>query len=121
MRQSRKALAMANVLRATAERSRDDKAWNLWPVAYFDVPKALPIGQLCERQAQEPIQARKGLHFELVPITGDTTAEGSQLKMLHQLRKHQLALVHRSRRVSMSLSSLVVEFSWFFMRVGVVC
>jgi len=63
--------------------------------AYFDVPKALPIGQLCEHHAQELIQAPEGLHLELSPIAGDATAEGGQRKMLHQLRKHQLASVHR--------------------------
>src|SRR6266403_5062992 len=63
--------------------------------AYFDVPKALPVGQLCERHAQELIQARERLHFERAPIAGDATAEGGQRKMLHQLRKHQLASVHR--------------------------
>ena len=63
--------------------------------AYFDVPKALSIGQLCEGHAQELIQAGEGLHFELAPIADDATAEGRQRKMLHQLRKHQLASVHR--------------------------
>src|SRR6516225_8348265 len=67
----------------------------LCPQAYFDVPQALSISQLSERHAQELIQARKGFHLELTPITGDTTTEGGQRKMLHQLCKHQLASVHR--------------------------
>ena len=56
--------------------------------AYFDVPKALPKGQLREGHAQKLIQAREGLHFELAPIAGDATAEGAQRKMLHQLREY---------------------------------
>jgi hypothetical protein len=63
--------------------------------AYFDVPKTLPVGQLCERHAQELIQAREGLHFELAPIADNAAAESSQRKMAHQLRKHQPASVHR--------------------------
>ena len=62
---------------------------------YFDVSKTLPKGQLRERHAQELIQARERLHFERAPIAGDATAEGGQRKMLHQLREHQLASVHR--------------------------
>jgi hypothetical protein len=83
--------------------------------AYFDVSKALPKGQLSERHAQELIQAREGLHFERAPIAGDATAEGGQRKMLHQLRKHQLASVHRSphgvmlRRVAESASAVQIE------------
>ena len=45
--------------------------------------------------SQELIQAREGLHFERAPIAGDAAAKGSQRKMLHQPRKHQLASVHR--------------------------
>jgi hypothetical protein len=71
------------------------KLGTLCTQAYFDVPQAFPIAQLCEGHAQELIQAGEGLHFELAPIAGDATAEGSQRQMLHQLRKHQLALVHR--------------------------
>src|SRR5438445_2297562 len=63
--------------------------------AYFDVSKALPKSQLCKRHAQELIQAREGLDFERASIAGDATAEGGQRKVLHQLRKHQLASVHR--------------------------
>ncbi len=63
--------------------------------AYFDVSKALSKGQLSERHAHELIQAREGLHFERAPIARDATAEGGQRKMMHQLRKHQLASVHR--------------------------
>src|SRR5208337_3144986 len=62
---------------------------------YFDVSKALPKGQLSERHAQELIQAREGLHLERPSIAGDATTEGGQRKMLHQLRKHQLASVHQ--------------------------
>src|SRR5467141_2260557 len=51
--------------------------------AYFDVSKALPKGQLCERHAKELIQTREGFHFERAPIAGDATAEGGQRKMLH--------------------------------------
>src|ERR1019366_1447178 len=64
--------------------------------AYFDVPKALPIGQLREGHAQELVQAGKRLHFKLTLIACDATAKIGQRKMLHELRENQLALVHRS-------------------------
>src|SRR6267142_332284 len=43
-----------------------------------EIHYALPVGQLCERHAQELIQAREGLHFELPPIADNAAAEGSQ-------------------------------------------
>jgi len=83
--------------------------------AYFDVTEALPISQLGERHAQELIKAREGLHFERAPVASDATAEGGQRKMLHQLRKHQLASVHRCphgvmlRRVAESAFTVQIE------------
>src|ERR1035437_3425229 len=64
--------------------------------AYLDVPKALPIRQLRERHAQELVQAGKRLHFKLTLIACDAMAKSGQPKMLHELREHQLALVHPS-------------------------
>ena len=61
----------------------------------FNVSKTFPKRQLSECQRQELIETREGLHFERAPIAGDATAEGGQRKMLHQLREHQLASVHR--------------------------
>jgi hypothetical protein len=52
MRQSRTALALASVWRATTERiPRWIEFGALGAQAYFDVPKALPIGQLREGHA----------------------------------------------------------------------
>src|SRR5229473_891729 len=64
--------------------------------ANLDVPKALSVGQLREGHAQELVQAGKRLHFKLTVITCHATAKSGQRKMLHELREHQLALVHRS-------------------------
>src|SRR6266851_5432380 len=64
--------------------------------AYLDVPKALPVRQLCEGHAQELVQAGKRLHFKLPVIACDATAKSGQRKMLHELCEHQLALVHRA-------------------------
>jgi hypothetical protein len=64
--------------------------------AHLDVPKALPVGQLRECHAQELVQAGERLYFEFTQIAYDATAKSGQWKMLHPLRKYQLALVHRS-------------------------
>src|ERR1035437_9503836 len=64
--------------------------------ASFDVPKALPIGQLRERHTQELIQARESLDLVFALIASHAATECRQRKVFHQLRKHQLALVHRS-------------------------
>jgi len=62
----------------------------------FDVTQAFSIGQLRERHSQELIQARERLDLAFALIPGHTTAKRGQWKMLHQLREHPLALVHRS-------------------------
>src|SRR5258708_31201514 len=49
-----------------------------------------------EGHGQELVQGGKRLHFKLTVITCDATAKRGQRKMLHELREHQLALVHRS-------------------------
>ncbi len=64
--------------------------------AYLDVPQALPIGQLCEGHALKLVQAGKRPHSKLAIPERDATAKRGQWKMLHELREHQLAMVHRS-------------------------
>ena len=62
----------------------------------FDVAQALAKSQLRERHAQKLIQAGERLHLALALIATDASAKRRQRKMLHQLREHQLALIHRS-------------------------
>ena len=104
--------------RITSHRRTDPEMIELGTLraqAYFNVPKTLPKGQLSEGHAQELIQTREGLHFERAPIAGDAMAKGGQRKMLHQLRKHQLASVHRCphevmlRRVAESAFAVQIE------------
>jgi len=64
--------------------------------AGFDVAQALAKGQLCKRHAQKLVQTREQLDLAFASIPGHASAKRRQRKVLHQLREHQLALVHRS-------------------------
>ena len=63
--------------------------------ARFDVAQALAIGQLRERHAEVLIETRECFDFVLAPATRDATTKRRQWQMLHNLREHQLAYVHR--------------------------
>src|SRR5215471_20856982 len=74
--------------------SRDDRAWNFVHAGIL----RCPAGSLDKSTVRKPYKGTdpgKRLHLELTTIAGDTTTEGGQRKMLHQLCKHQLASVHR--------------------------
>jgi len=62
----------------------------------LDIAQTVPIGQLREGHAQELIQARERFHLPLALISGHASAKRGQWKVLHQLREHELALVHQS-------------------------
>jgi hypothetical protein len=62
----------------------------------LDIPQTLSIGQLREGHAQVLIQTREALDLVLPGITRHAPAERRQRKMAHQLRKNELALMHRS-------------------------
>jgi len=87
----------------------------------FDVAQTFSIGQLRKRHTQELIQAGERLDLAFALIPGHTTAKRGQRKMLHQLREHPLALVHRSsprscvsqgRRTRLRRSNRDQDHSW---------
>jgi hypothetical protein len=67
----------------------------LCPQARFDVAQTLSVGQLRKRHAQVLIEAGEALDLVFGLIPGDAAPEGLQRKMVHQLRKDELACVHR--------------------------
>ena len=71
MRQSRTALALASVLRATVDANpKVIELGVLRAQTGFDVAQALAIGQLREGHAQELIQAGERLDLPLARIAG---------------------------------------------------
>jgi hypothetical protein len=61
----------------------------------FDVAQALSISQLREGHAEVLVETRKPLDLVLAGITHDTAVKRVQRQMLHHLREHELAQVHR--------------------------
>jgi len=66
--------------------------------ARFDVAQALAIGQLGKGHAEILLEAGKALELVLSTTASDATAKRRQRHMLRDLRKHQLASVHRCPR-----------------------
>ena len=61
----------------------------------LDVAKGLAIGQLSERHGKELVQAREVLDLVFAPMIGHTATKRAQWQIEHELRKYELALVHR--------------------------
>jgi hypothetical protein len=66
----------------------------LGPQVDFDIAQGLPIGQLRERHGKELIQTREVFDLVVAAMLGHTPAKGAHGHMGHELRKHELALVH---------------------------
>ena len=62
----------------------------------LDVAQALAIGQLREGHAQVLVETREPLDLVLARVARDAAMERVQRQMLHHLREHELAQVHRS-------------------------
>jgi hypothetical protein len=79
----------------------------------FDIAQALAKGQLCKRHRQVLIQTSETLDFVMSTVTRYTATEGCQRQMFHQLRKNQLASMHRfpPRKDSSQGGKLVVQSS----------
>ena len=75
--------------------------------ARFDVAQALAISQLRERHAQELIQAARTLDLALARVAATLRRKVVQRQMLHHLREHQLARVHRSPRAKSRAGSQI--------------
>ncbi len=63
--------------------------------ARLDISQTVSVGQLREGHAQVLIETREALDLVLPRITREATAERRLRKMAHQLRKPELALMHR--------------------------
>lgn len=61
----------------------------------FDVAQALAIGQLREGHAEVLVETRESLDLVLAGIAHDAAVKRVQWQMLHHLREHELAQVHR--------------------------
>jgi len=66
------------------------------PQARFDVPQALAIGELRESQAQPLIAARESATAAIAAILVDASVELASRKKVHQLRKHELPVEHKT-------------------------
>jgi hypothetical protein len=66
----------------------------LSPQADLHLAQTLPIGQLCERHAQELVEATEPLDLMLTVVPRDAPAKPMQRQMIHDLGEHQLAGVH---------------------------
>ena len=89
--------AKAHVVQALGLRAQVD----------LDVSQRLAVGQLRKRHCQKLIQARKVLDLVFAPMRCDAAAKGGQGQMRHDLRKNQLALMHKGslRQHARSLQS----------------
>ena len=63
--------------------------------AGFDVAQTLPVGKLGEGHAQELIETAEAADVEIAVILRDQAAKGVPRCVLHHLREHVLASVHR--------------------------
>jgi hypothetical protein len=81
----------------------------------FDVPQTLAVGELCEGHAQELIQAREGLDFEIASMTSNALPELGVGEAVHQLGQDSAAKVHAP---SSGEPRLAMNFQIDFRRKG---
>ena len=77
----------------------------------LDVAQALPIGKLGEGHATELFGATQRSHAVIAAITSYDAAEGGPRQVVHELRKKDLAGMHRSLRgtVNRTLMTLLAN------------
>jgi gluconate kinase len=63
--------------------------------AGFDVAQALAVRELREGHAQILVEAGEALDLVFASVTCNVATKRMQGKMIHYLRKNQLACVHR--------------------------
>jgi len=66
------------------------------PQTGLDVPQAFPKGELRKRQTQELVATGKTSWPPIPSIPRDTLVELATGQKLHQLRKHELTLEHKT-------------------------
>ena len=64
--------------------------------ARLNIAQALPVRQLRKGHAQVLIQTREALDLVLAGVVRDTATKRAEREMAHQLRKNELALMHRA-------------------------
>ena len=62
----------------------------------LNIAQALPVRQLRKGHAQVLIQTREALDLVLAVVKSHAPTKSAERKMAHQLRKHELALMHRA-------------------------
>lgn len=70
--------------------------WSHRAQARFDVAQALPIGELSKTQTQKLIAARETALPTMPSVARDTRIELAPRQKLHQLRKHELSIEHKT-------------------------
>jgi hypothetical protein len=60
----------------------------------FDVAQGLAVSQLRKRHGKKLVRAREVLDPVVAAMVGHTPAKGAQCQIGHELRKHELALMH---------------------------
>lgn len=60
----------------------------------LDIAQGFPVGQLRKRHGKELVQARKVLDLVVAAMPGNAPAKRAHGQISHELRKHELALVH---------------------------
>jgi hypothetical protein len=63
--------------------------------AGFDIAQALSPCELRKCHAQILVETREALDLVLAVVVSNTTPEGRQRQVLHDLRENEFALVHR--------------------------
>ena len=66
----------------------------LCPQVDFYIAQGLSVGQLRECHSEELVQAREVFDLVVATVLGHTPSESSHGQISHELRKHELALVH---------------------------
>src|SRR5579864_1256579 len=83
------------VARHGAAKSQVIELGTLHTQTRFDVAQALAIGQLREGHREVLVETREPLDLVLAGIAHDAAMKRVQRQMLHHLREHELAQVHR--------------------------
>ena len=60
----------------------------------FDIAQGFAVGQLGEGHGEELVQTREVFDLVFPIVIGHTAAKGTQRQVQHELREHELALVH---------------------------
>ena len=80
--------------RATRAEEPQSPTGQRLPQVDLDIAQGLPVGQLRKGHGEELIQAGEVLDLVLATMLGHAAPKGAHGQVGHELRKHELALVH---------------------------